>query len=145
MPDRRPESKDSWKCLKRRRKLAARSFSRRPQPRLDQAGAKYSSLPSPSETFIPSRKNKFWSSICAACFETRDHRQTTLFSYIFVVNKCEHQFRDQVVASCNFLECRKGSIKAQMIYMNWKRVFKLLRKKTALLKTRKLCMTIFNW
>ena len=56
--------------------------------------------------------------VCAACFETRDHRQTTLFSYIFVVNKSEHQFRDQVVASCNFLECRKGSIKAQMIYMN---------------------------
>ena len=56
--------------------------------------------------------------VCAACFETRDHRQTTLFSYIFVVNKCEHQFRVQVVASCNFLECKKGSIKAQMIYMN---------------------------
>lgn len=39
-------------------------------------------------------------------------------AYIFVVNKSEHQFRVQVVASCNFLECKKGSIKAQMIYMN---------------------------
>ena len=52
--------------------------------------------------------------VCAACFETTTDRPPSV--HIFV-NKSEHQFRVQVVASCNFLECKKGSaIKAQMIY-----------------------------
>ena len=53
--------------------------------------------------------------VCTACFETTTDRPPSV--HIFVGNKSEHQFRVQVVASCNFLECKKGSaIKAQMIY-----------------------------